>query len=108
MRDSIKIFKRDMKNLIKNPIALIIVIGLCIIPSLYAWINIKACWNPYENTSNVPIAIVNNDKGATLDGKPLNVGNDVITELRKNKSIGWKFVNEKKLMQECLMELIMQ
>lgn len=96
MRDSIKIFKRDIKNLIKNPIALIIVIGLCIIPSLYAWINIKACWNPYENTSNVPIAIVNNDKGATLDGKHLNVGNDVITELRKNKSIGWKFVNEKK------------
>ncbi|MDM8129256.1 YhgE/Pip domain-containing protein, partial [Paraclostridium benzoelyticum] len=96
MRDSIKIFKRDMKNLIKNPIALIIVIGLCIIPSLYAWINIKACWNPYENTSNIPIAIVNKDKGATLDGKRLNVGNDVITELRKNKSIGWKFVNEKK------------
>lgn len=95
MRDSIKIFKRDMKNLIKNPIAFIIVIGLCIIPSLYAWINIQACWNPYENTSTVPIAIVNKDKGATLDGKHLNVGNDVTNELRKNKSIGWKFVNEK-------------
>ncbi|WP_250674464.1 YhgE/Pip domain-containing protein [Paraclostridium ghonii] len=96
MRDSIKIFKRDIKNLIKNPIALIIVIGLCIIPSLYAWINIRACWNPYENTSTVPIAIVNKDKGATFDGKNLNVGNDVISELKKNKSIGWKFVNEKK------------
>ncbi|WP_343101074.1 YhgE/Pip domain-containing protein [Romboutsia sp. MSSM.1001216sp_RTP31141st1_G3_RTP31141_220114] len=96
MKNSIKIFKTDMKNLIKNPIALIIVIGLCFIPSLYAWVNIKACWNPYENTSTVPIAIVNNDKGTTLDGKKLNVGDDVISELKKNKDIGWKFVDSKK------------
>ena len=96
MKNSIKIFKTDMKNLIKNPIALIIVVGLCFIPSLYAWVNIKACWNPYENTSTVPIAIVNNDKGTTLDGKKLNVGDDVISELKKNKKIGWKFVDSKK------------
>ena len=95
MKNAIKVFKRDIKNLIKNPIALIIVTGLCFIPSLYAWINIKACWNPYENTSTVPIAIVNNDKGAKLDGKNINIGNGVIKELKKNKSIGWKFVNSK-------------
>lgn len=102
MKNAIKVFKRDMKNLSKNPIALIIIIGLCFIPSLYAWINIKACWNPYENTSTVPIAIVNNDKGASLDGKKLNVGNDVISDLRKNKSIGWKFVNDKQGSQGVL------
>jgi putative membrane protein len=95
MKNAIKVFKRDMKNLVKNPVALIIVIGLCFIPSLYAWINIKACWNPYENTSTVPIAIVNNDKGSTLEGKKINIGNEVIAELKKNKSIGWKFVNSK-------------
>lgn len=96
MKKGILVFKRDMKNLAKNPIALIIIIGVCLLPSLYAWVNIKACWNPYENTSTVPIAIVNKDKGATLDGKKLNVGNDVISELRKNKKIGWKFVSSEK------------
>ncbi len=96
MKNVILVFKRDMKNLAKNPVALIIIIGVCLLPSLYAWVNIKACWNPYENTSTVPIAIVNNDKGSTLDGKKLNVGNDVINELRKNKKIGWKFVSYKK------------
>ncbi len=96
MKKGILVFKRDMKNLAKNPVALIIIIGVCLLPSLYAWVNIKACWNPYENTSTVPIAIVNNDKGATLDGKKLNVGNDVISELRKNKKIGWKFVSSEK------------
>ena len=96
MKKAIKVFKRDIKNLSRNPIALIIIIGVCFLPSLYAWVNIKACWNPYENTSTVPIAIVNNDKGATLDGKKLNVGNDVISELRRNKKIGWKFVSQEK------------
>lgn len=96
MKKAIKVFKRDIKNLSRNPIALIIIVGVCFLPSLYAWVNIKACWNPYENTSTVPIAIVNNDKGATLDGKKLNVGNDVVSQLRRNKKIGWKFVSQKK------------
>lgn len=96
MKNAIKVFKTDMKNLIKNPVALIIIFGLCFIPSLYAWINIKACWNPYENTSTVPIAIVNNDKGTILNNNKVNVGDDVIKELRKNKEIGWEFVNSNK------------
>lgn len=95
MKNIIKIFKRDMKSIIKNPVALLIIGGLCIIPSLYAWVNIKACWNPYENTSTIPVAVVNNDEGTTFKGKNLNIGNTVIEKLKNNHNIGWKFVNSK-------------
>jgi putative membrane protein len=84
-----------MKSIIKNPVALLIVLGLCIIPSLYAWVNIKACWDPYENTSTIPVAIVNNDKGASFKGKSLNMGAQIVTNLKANHKIGWIFVNSK-------------
>lgn len=93
MKKIFKVFRRDLRNIRKNPAALAIVIGLCIIPSLYAWINIKACWDPYVNTGNLPVAVVNNDKGAVVNGKEVNVGNEIIDELKKNDAIGWQFVD---------------
>lgn len=95
MRNIFKIYKRDIKSMFTNPVALIIIVGLCVIPSLYAWINIKACWDPYTNTGDIPVAIVNNDSGATLAGKEINIGDSVVEQLKDNKSIGWKFVNQK-------------
>lgn len=94
MKNMIRIFKRDLKSIIKNPIALIIIAGVCIIPALYAWVNIKACWDPYGNTSTIPIAVVNSDKGTEIFGEKLNVGQEIISELKNNKKIGWKFVNK--------------
>ena len=94
MRKIFKVFKRDIKNIIKNPVAIIIVIGLSLIPSLYAWVNIKACWNPYANTGEIPVAVVNNDNGTNFNGTNINVGNQIIEELKKNKDIGWRFVSD--------------
>ena len=95
MKNALLVFKRDVKSIIRNPVAIIIVLGICIIPSLYAWVNIKACWDTYNNTSTIPIAVVNNDKGSVLNDKEINVGNDVVEELKNNKKIGWEFVSEK-------------
>ncbi|MBL4938199.1 YhgE/Pip domain-containing protein [Clostridium sp. YIM B02515] len=95
MKSILKIYKRDLKNVIKNPVALIIIIGVCVIPSLYAWVNIKACWDPYEKTNNIPIAVVNKDKGTSFKEKDINVGNEVVENLKKNHNIGWKFVGDK-------------
>ncbi|MGG7058798.1 YhgE/Pip family protein [Clostridium tertium] len=94
MKNIAKVFKRDLKSIIKNPVAIIIVAGVCVIPALYAWVNIKACWDPYGNTSTIPIAVVNNDKGAEVLGQEINVGQEVIDELKKNNNIGWKFVSK--------------
>ncbi len=91
---SFQIFKRDIKRLLVNPVALIVTIGVCIIPSLYAWYNIVANWDPYGNTGNIKVAVVNNDRGTTSDlaGK-LDAGAQVIEKLKKNDQIGWQFVD---------------
>ncbi|SHI64335.1 putative membrane protein [Clostridium cavendishii DSM 21758] len=94
MKKLMKVFRSDLISIVKNPIALIIVMGICAIPALYAWVNIKACWDPYGTTSNIPIAVVNNDKGITIAGKEVNVGADVVKKLKDNKKVGWKFVSE--------------
>lgn len=94
MKKIFKVFQGDIKKLIKSPVAIIIVTGLCILPSLYAWINIKACWDPYSNTGNLPIVVVNNDEGTDLNGEYINVGDEVVNNLKENKSIGWVFKDE--------------
>lgn len=96
MKNAFKVFKRDLISIVKSPVAILIVVAVCIIPSLYAWINIKACWDPYENTSDIAVAVVNNDKGTTFNNEDLNFGDTIIESLKENKKIGWKFVNSKK------------
>jgi len=93
--NALKVYRRDMKSITKNLTTMLIVGGLCILPSLYAWININACWNPYENTGTIPVAVVNNDKGAIFKGKNINMGKEIVSNLKKNHKIGWVFVNSK-------------
>ena len=83
-----------MKNIVKNWAVSVIIFALIILPSFYAWFNIKASWDPYGRTKGIAVAVTNNDKGATLRGRYLNVGNEVIKALKKNQELGWKFVNE--------------
>lgn len=95
MKNIIKIFRDDIKDIFSNSALIVVLIGLAILPSLYAWFNIKASWDPYGNTSNISVAVVNNDKGATLFDKELNMGDRLVDQLKENKSLGWKFVDEK-------------
>lgn len=94
MKKVFKIYIRDLKHILTIPAAFIIIGGLCLIPSLYAWVNIEACWNPYVNTGNLPVAVVNQDEGTSVNGKFVNVGNEIVDNLKKNHDIGWKFVDE--------------
>lgn len=94
MRNVFKIFTRDLKTIRRNKAALLLMLLYCILPSLYAWINIKACWDPYANTGNLPVAIINKDEGAVFNGKNINAGDGIISALRKNKSIGWVFIDD--------------
>ena len=89
-----QIFWRDLKRLLRNPVALVITIGVCVIPSLYAWYNIVANWDPYANTQNVKVAVANNDQGTSNDyvGE-LNAGVEVVNKLRDNDQLGWTFVS---------------
>ena len=88
------IFRRDIKGLLKNFLALVIAVGICALPALYAWFNIYANWDPYSNTGNVRIAVVNNDEGwVNDDNENLNMGDSVVDALKKKDSIGWVFLD---------------
>lgn len=95
MRNIFKIYKKDLKDIFTKPALLIIIIGLAILPSLYAWFNIEASWDPYGNTKNLSIAVVNKDKGNEVSGKNINFGDEVVNKLKDDKNLGWKFVDEK-------------
>ena len=72
MKNIFKIYKNDLKDIFTNKALLVIVIGLCILPSLYGWFNIKASWYPYGNTGNIAVAVVNEDTGAEIMNKKIN------------------------------------
>lgn len=95
MKNIFKIYKKDIKNIIGNWVASVVTMGLIILPSLYAWFNIKSSWDPYSNTSGILVAVVNKDKGASFKGTNIDVGKELINKLKENKNIGWRFVNEK-------------
>ena len=89
-----QIYRRDWKNILHNPVALLIVAGLLVLPSLYAWVNLVACWDPYGNTNGIKVAVVNLDKGVTLEGNAINAGDEIVKNLQGNDAIGWQFVEE--------------
>ena len=92
MENIIQIFKDDVRGLGKNFLALVIALGLCVIPSLYAWFNIYSNWDPYANTGNVAIAVASDDTGYTRnDGNYVNMGDAVIEQLEENDKLGWTF-----------------
>lgn len=64
------------------------------LPSLYAWFNIAASWDPYSQTSGLSIAVANQDAGTTLRGKPVNIGQEIIHSLQNNQSLGWRFTDQ--------------
>ena len=89
-----EIMKKNFKGAFSNPIVLIVLIGVIILPSLYALLNIQACWDPYGNTGDVPFAIANLDEGASFNDKDINVGKELVKDLKKNDKFKWTFVSE--------------
>ncbi|EHO49484.1 YhgE/Pip domain-containing protein [Lentilactobacillus kisonensis] len=91
------IYQRDLKAIVKYKAALLTITALCVLPCLYTLINVKALWNPYnsQEVSRIPVAVVNNDRGSSLQGKQLNFGNQIIKNMKHNHQIGWRFVDAK-------------
>ena len=92
------IFKRDMCHATRNVIAVIVSMGLVVVPALYAWFNIAASWAPYGNTKALKVAVANNDKGYKSDLIPVrvNVGETIISTLHANDQLDWQFVKSDK------------
>ncbi|QEV99996.1 YhgE/Pip domain-containing protein [Microbacterium caowuchunii] len=100
MRNVWRVFTRDLKRLGRVPLAWVIIGGALITPSLYAWFNISAFWDPFDNTKNLSIAVVNLDQGAStsLTGE-VNVGDQLVAQLKDNDDLGWHFVSKDEAMR---------
>lgn len=96
-----KIFSGDIKKIRNNTMAWIVILGLTIVPSLYAWFNIAASWDPYANTGNLKVAVASVDEGYSgeLTAINLNIGDKVISALRENDALDWVFTTEKEAIQ---------
>ena len=94
MENIFKIYLNDIRTIIKNYVLLIIITGLIVLPSLYAWFNIKASWDPYGSTSRIKVAVVNNDVGGVIGDNNINIGDKLIEKLKENNKLGWNFVDE--------------
>ena len=96
MYENIKeIVKKDFHILIHSPAVLVVILVIMLIPAMYATLTIESTWDPYANTGNIKVAVVNNDVGYTLDnGSYYNIGNMLVNELHHNNNFSWVFVNE--------------
>jgi putative membrane protein len=88
-----RLFLAEMAKLAAKKGVLVSVIAALLVPVVYGGILLSPDWDPYDNLSNLPVAVVNKDKGATSDGEPINVGNDLVADLKKGKDLGWEFVD---------------
>lgn len=96
MKNILKIIESDIKRLRTNVVAIVVLIGLTVIPSLYAWFNILSNWDPYEAdaTSRIKVAIATDDLGVEIEGVKLNMGDNIAQALHENNTIGWVFTDK--------------
>lgn len=92
MKNIFRIFKNDVSRIRSNVIAMIVIMGITVIPTLYAWFNIAASWDPYGNTGNLKIAVASLDEGydSELINVNLNLGDQILDTLRK-VNFNWVF-----------------
>lgn len=95
-----KIYKMDIRSIFSNWVAAVLIGGLTLLPSLYAWFNIEASWDPYSQTDQLPVGIVNEDAGAVVRDKEIHIGDDIVKELKKNDDMDWHFDNRKDAMDK--------
>ncbi|GIP40430.1 phage infection protein [Paenibacillus sp. J31TS4] len=93
MKRIFALYRADLRAIVTNWAAAVIILGLICLPSLYAWFNIKASWDPYGSTQGIRVAVVNLDKGAEILGNPVRIGDQIVASLRENKQIGWTFTD---------------
>ena len=101
MLNALRVLGRDLLRLAKTPAALVVVIVLVVLPSTYTWFNVIGFWNPYDNTGNMRVCVVNEDAGGDneLMGS-MNLGNQIVDTLHENTQLQWDFMSYDEAMEE--------
>lgn len=91
--------KREWKKLFNNKILMIVLVAIIIIPTIYTTLFLGSMWDPYGQLDCLPVAVVNNDKAVIYDGKKLNIGQNLVDNLKENKSLKFNFLNDEQAKQ---------
>ena len=95
MKNIIEIFQDDIREIFRKVRTWIVIIGLILLPSMYAWPNILSAWDPYGHTNNIKVAVVTEDSGTEVSGQKVNLGENLVEGLKNNKNLNWQFVKNK-------------
>ncbi|OFI04997.1 ABC-2 family transporter protein [Clostridium acetireducens DSM 10703] len=99
-----KVVWSDIRSIWKNSFLKMALVGIILLPLAYGGLYLAAFWDPYSNTENLPIAVVNLDKGGIMDDSPVNYGDDIVSVLKNNDDLGWNFVKNLKDAKEGVEE----
>lgn len=91
LKNVLRIFKYDYSKILTSWVTVVILIGLTVLPPIYAWLNIYASWDPYGNTKGLKVAVINEDAGGTLLNVDFNIGAEIVSTLKTNDKLGWIF-----------------
>lgn len=96
MRNIVTLIRQDYRQATRNVISAMVLVGVILIPSFFAWFNVLASWNPFDNVNNLKVAVASSDEGYESDLFPMrvNVGDQVVSQLRANSDIDWQFVTK--------------
>lgn len=86
--------KSQWKDIVTNKKLLIPIIAILFVPLIYSGVFLKAYWDPYGTVDQLPVVVVNQDKGADYEGKHLQIGDDLVKELKKNDNFDWHFSSD--------------
>lgn len=95
-----ELFRLDIKRTLQSKPATLLMLALIILPCLYCWFNVWALWDPYSNTGNLKVAVYSDDQAVELEGQKIEIGDQLIANLKKNKKLGWTFVDSKKQLDQ--------
>ena len=103
MKNAFRIYKRDMIKICTNWVAVVMMLILIIIPSLYSLINIDASWDPYSNTNGIKVVVINEDKGTIFKEQNVNLGDELVKKLKDNDKLGWVFLDDREVAKQGLL-----
>ncbi|MDR9747118.1 YhgE/Pip domain-containing protein [Paenibacillus taichungensis] len=94
MRHIWQVYKTDWLHILKVPTGIFLIVAIILLPGVYDWVNVKSVWDPYSNTQGIKIAVTTEDKGATVAGTNVNIGDELVSSLKQNEKLGWTFVDQ--------------
>jgi len=89
-----RMFKAEWKKVFSHKMLILMMIVIPLVPIIYSGIILSAYWDPFGNTSNLPVAVVDQDEPSELEGETLNIGDELITNLKENDDLDWHFVSQ--------------